>query len=212
MEPPLQGSSHQPARERRAVAILRARSIPHRTMGAAILKRTKWNAGPGVRARGGRGRGRVRLRRKWTASDASPQPGCRSWFGPGPDNMATVFRTLERLRAPRPSLHPGVTGSGSACGRCTLGGTRVLTKWRKGGWKRRERETPAASLFGEGSGDLTLSLHVCAARFAGDREHPQLVPGKQKTARVWTRNGLRCSWRTFLTHRVSFSARLWYRL
>lgn len=72
MEPPLQGSSHQPARERRAVAILRARSIPHRTMGAAILKRTKWNAGPGVRARGGRGMGRARLRRKWTASDASP--------------------------------------------------------------------------------------------------------------------------------------------
>lgn len=76
MEPPLQGSSHQPARERRAVAILRARSIPHRTMGAAILKRTKWNAGPGVRARGGRGMGRARLRRKWTASDASPpSPG-----------------------------------------------------------------------------------------------------------------------------------------
>lgn len=41
MEPPLQGSSHQPARERRAVAILRARSVPHRTMGAAILERTK---------------------------------------------------------------------------------------------------------------------------------------------------------------------------
>lgn len=158
MEPPLQGSSHQPATERRAVAILRARSIPHRTMGAAILKRTKWNAGPGVRARGGVGGA-------WAepASAGSgpprmlpPQPGCRCWFGPGPDNMAMVFRPLERLRAPRPSLHPGVTGSGSACGRCTLGGTRVLKMWRKGGWKRRERETPAASLFGEGSGDLSL--------------------------------------------------------
>ncbi|XP_036062872.1 pentatricopeptide repeat-containing protein 2, mitochondrial isoform X2 [Onychomys torridus] len=40
--------------------------------------------------------------------------------------MATVFRPLERLRAPRPSLHPGVTGSGSACGRCTLGAKRYL--------------------------------------------------------------------------------------
>ncbi|XP_038179523.1 pentatricopeptide repeat-containing protein 2, mitochondrial isoform X2 [Arvicola amphibius] len=40
--------------------------------------------------------------------------------------MATVFRPLERLWAPRPSLHPGVTGSGSACGRCTLGAKRYL--------------------------------------------------------------------------------------
>ncbi|CAO2592819.1 Pentatricopeptide repeat-containing protein 2, mitochondrial [Lemmus lemmus] len=40
--------------------------------------------------------------------------------------MATVFRPLERLRAPRPSLHPGVTGSGSACGRYTLGAKRYL--------------------------------------------------------------------------------------
>ncbi|XP_051028434.1 pentatricopeptide repeat-containing protein 2, mitochondrial [Acomys russatus] len=40
--------------------------------------------------------------------------------------MATVLRPLERLRAPRPSLHPGVTGSGSACCRCTLGAKRYL--------------------------------------------------------------------------------------
>nr|XP_034348396.1 pentatricopeptide repeat-containing protein 2, mitochondrial isoform X2 [Arvicanthis niloticus] len=40
--------------------------------------------------------------------------------------MATVFRPLERLRVPRPSLHPGVTGSGSACCRCTLGAKRYL--------------------------------------------------------------------------------------
>ncbi|GAB1298486.1 Pentatricopeptide repeat-containing protein 2, mitochondrial [Apodemus speciosus] len=40
--------------------------------------------------------------------------------------MATVFRPLERLRAPRPSLLPGVTGSGSACCRCTLGAKRYL--------------------------------------------------------------------------------------
>lgn len=46
----LQGSSsHQPARERRDADIFRARSIPHRIMGAAILERTKWDAGPGVR-------------------------------------------------------------------------------------------------------------------------------------------------------------------
>lgn len=157
MEPPLQGSSHQPARERRAVAILRARSIPHRTMGAAILKRTKWNAGPGGQSQRWAGHGQSPPPPEVDRLGCfPPQPGCRCWFGPGPDNMAMVFRPLERLRAPRPSLHPGVTGSGSACGRCTLGGTRVLTMWRKGGWKRRERETPAASLFGEGSGDLSL--------------------------------------------------------
>lgn len=40
--------------------------------------------------------------------------------------MATVFRPLESLRPPRPSLHPGVIGSGSACCRCTLGAKRYL--------------------------------------------------------------------------------------
>lgn len=45
---------------------------------------------------------------------------------PARNNMATVFRPLERLRVPRPSLHPGVTGSGSACCRCTLGAKRYL--------------------------------------------------------------------------------------
>lgn len=40
--------------------------------------------------------------------------------------MATVFRPLERLRVPCPSLHPGVTGSCSACSRCTLGAKRYL--------------------------------------------------------------------------------------
>ncbi|EGW04160.1 pentatricopeptide repeat-containing protein 2, mitochondrial isoform X1 [Cricetulus griseus] len=40
--------------------------------------------------------------------------------------MATVFRPLERFWAPRPSWHPGVTGLGSACGRCTLRAKRYL--------------------------------------------------------------------------------------
>uniref|UniRef100_A0ABK0M7E6 Pentatricopeptide repeat-containing protein 2, mitochondrial n=1 Tax=Rattus norvegicus TaxID=10116 RepID=A0ABK0M7E6_RAT len=40
--------------------------------------------------------------------------------------MATVFRPLEHLRVPHRSLHPGVTGSGSACCRCTLGAKRYL--------------------------------------------------------------------------------------
>lgn len=40
--------------------------------------------------------------------------------------MAVVFRPLERLRAPRPSLSPGATGSGSACFRRALGAKRYL--------------------------------------------------------------------------------------
>lgn len=113
MELSLQGSSHQPARERRAVATLRARSIPHRTMGAAILKRTKWNAGPGVRARGGRGRGRPRLLRKWTASGLSPSPGAvvgavragTTWlrcFGPWKGCGRRVLRCNPGWRAQAP--------------------------------------------------------------------------------------------------------------
>lgn len=145
------------------------------------------------------------------ASAGSGRP--RSWCGPGRDNMATVFRPLERLRAPRPSLHPGVTSSGSACGRCPLGGTRGLTRWKEGwGWERRERETPAAPLFGEGSGDLSVPSNCTCVQpgLLGGRERRHLVPGKQRAARVWTRKGPRCPWRTFLTHWVSFSARFWY--
>lgn len=113
----LQGSSHQPATQRRDAEILRARSIPHRTMGAAILERTEWNAGPGAKHR-------ARLRRKWADHLGwCPLPASRRWCGPARNNMATVFRPLESLRPPRPSLHPGVIGSGSACCRCTLGGT-----------------------------------------------------------------------------------------
>ncbi|XP_028607877.1 pentatricopeptide repeat-containing protein 2, mitochondrial, partial [Grammomys surdaster] len=55
-----------------------------------------------------------------------PLPGSRRWCGLARNNMAAIFRPLERLRAPRPSLHPGVTGSGSACCRCTLGAKRYL--------------------------------------------------------------------------------------
>lgn len=150
MELLLQGSSHQPAKERRDADILRARSIPHRTMGAAILERTKWTAAPGARHREGgtepasAGSGRTTL-------GGPPCPGSRSWCSPARNNMATVFRPLEHLRVPRRSLHPGVTGSGSACCRCTLGGTRGHTPERREGGSE-----GGGSLFGEGSCALSL--------------------------------------------------------
>lgn len=93
MELLLQGSSHQPAKERRDAAIPRARSIPHRTMGAAILERTKWTAAPGVRHREGgtepasAGSGRTTL-------GGPPWPRVPQLVQPGPEQYGYGISAL----------------------------------------------------------------------------------------------------------------------
>jgi hypothetical protein len=203
MELQLQGSSHQPARQRRDASSRRARSIPHRTMGAAILERTKWKAGVGGQAQSPPPPEVV------LPPQRSPLPGSRRWCSPARNNMATVFRPLERLRVPRPSLHPGVTGSGSACCRCTLGGTSGRTPGRREGG-REGSVSPPRPLFLE---EARAPFPFCCTReqpgLLPDCEPLCSVPGKQRAARDCTCKGPSCSSRTYLSRRVSFSARFW---
>lgn len=199
MELQLHGSSHQPAGERRAAEILRARSVPHRTMGAAILERTKWNAGPG----GGAG-----------TEPASAGSGRTPLGGP-------PARVPRMVRPGREQHGYGVSALGTPAGAASFAASRgdrlrlrLLPRHSRryprpharteGGWQRRGRETAAACLFGEGWCALSPWLHAGAARLAWGCEPLRSLPGKQ---RVWTRKGPSCSLRTFLTRRVSFSAR-----
>lgn len=154
MELQLQGSSHQPARLRRDASSRRARSIPHRTMGAAILERTKWKAGVGGQ----------------TQSPPPPEvvlPPQRSPPGRVP-----------QMVQPGPEQHGySVSAPGTPAGAASFAASRgdglrlrLLPlhsrryerphAWKEGGWKRREREPTAASLFGGGSCALSLLLHA----------------------------------------------------
>lgn len=150
MELQLQGSSHQPARQRRDAADRRARSIPHRAMGAAILERTKWKAGAEGQAQSPPPPEVVRLPRA-----VAPAP-------------------VPRMVRPGPEQHGyGVSASGTPAGAASFAAfpgdglrLRLLPlhsrrygrphAWNEGGWKRREREPTAASLFGGGSCALSL--------------------------------------------------------
>lgn len=123
-ELPLQGSSHQPARERRGVDILRARSIPHLAMGAAILNVPSGTPAGGEGEEGGT---EPRLRRKWAAPQlVRPGPGQYGYGVPAPgkvagaasfvasrgDKLRLRLRPLPSRRYPRPHAVEGGVGVG----------------------------------------------------------------------------------------------------
>lgn len=94
--------------------------------------------------------------------------------------MATVFRPLERLRVPRPSLHPGVTGSGSACCRCTLGGTRGRTPGRREGGREGGARPQRPLSLEKARAPFPLSCPREQPGLLGGCEPLRSVPGKQR--------------------------------
>lgn len=159
MKQPHEGSSHQPARECRGSSTFRARRIPHRTMGAAILEHTKEKDGPGP------------LRAGPSRADAPPprfrqlvRPGTAWQLLFGPQSKSYCMRCgvwcIPGWEAQAPPAAAALSEVSAAWAvKEGRDGTQGTSPQRTSLW----RNNSASVIYGPGAAERALALWLCVA-------------------------------------------------